>query len=176
MPKVLIVDDDVPLSEELAKLLQKNAYSVEVCHDGEDALQIVSNFRFDLIILDNAMPGLTGLDVCKKFRDTGGKTPIIFLSGHSTSEVKSAGLDLGADDYIVKPFDPPELLARLRAVLRRGEREPIMLLSANGINLDIKKRVASCGEFQIQLTQTETNVLEFFFRNRGSFFSAKELF
>lgn len=162
MSKILVVDDDPAFSAEVSRLLQRSSYSVEVCQSGRDALQLLESFGFDRVILDNNMPGLTGLDVCKKFRDVGGATPIIFLSGQSAAEIKSAGLDFGADDYIVKPFEATEFLARVRAVLRRGVREPMLTLSAEGIELNVAKRIACRSQTIVPLTQTESNVLEFF--------------
>lgn len=119
MPKILVVEDDLVFSYLIQYHLELDHYVVEAVKTGAEGLARLEQRIFDLAILDWMLPDMLGVDVCKKFRAQGGTTPILLLTAKNSSQEKAAGLDSGADDYLVKPFDPTEFLARLRALLRR---------------------------------------------------------
>ena len=119
MTKILLVDDDQNLVASLKDLLIAENYEIETAYLGKDGLQLLQNFAFDLVILDWGLPDLSGIDMLKEFRRSGGATPIIFLTGLSEITDKMEGLGSGADDYVTKPFHSRELVARVRAILRR---------------------------------------------------------
>ena len=121
MTRVLIVDDDPAVRAALDRALRLDGYEVELAADGREALDRVAEVRHDAIVLDVAMPGLDGLQVCRRLRDAGDRTPVLMLTARDAVDDRVAGLDAGADDYLVKPFALKELKARLRALLRRSE-------------------------------------------------------
>lgn len=175
MEKLLVVDDDPEVALSLEQTLATHGYAVESVENGADALQMLSAFRYSLILLDWNMPSLSGIDVCKRYRASGGTTPVIFLTGRDEIADKEAGLDAGGDDYLTKPFDTRELLARIRSVLRRPPNLADTELAAQGLKLDPKLRIASCGEAQVQLSKSENNILQFFLRNVDEYFTAGEV-
>ena len=177
MDKLLIVEDDVEFAQSLKTALAAHGWTVDVAHTGADGLQFLSNFKFDFILLDWELPDTTGLEICKRFRSGNGIVPIIFVTGHDGIEDKEQGLDAGGDDYITKPFDVRELMARIRSIQRRPrtiQRE--QLSCKQGVSLDPQLRVATGAAKSVQLSLTESNILEFFLRNRNRFFSAAQVF
>src|SRR5690242_15662054 len=140
MPKLLVVEDDEELLRHISAWLSSEKYLVETANSGEDALQILGNFNFDVIILDWNLTGITGLEVCQKFRKSGGDTPIIFLTGESDIDHKELGLNSGADDYLTKPFNERELSARVKSLLRRSAGLLSNDLTVKGVTLDIVGR------------------------------------
>jgi OmpR-family two-component system manganese-sensing response regulator len=177
LEKLLIVEDDAEFSQALSKTLVSQGWMVETAGTGRDGLQLLTNFRYDFVLLDWDLPDITGLEICRQFRTAGGATPVIFVTGRSDIEDREAGLDCGGDDYITKPFDVRELLARIRAIQRRPrtlERAP--LVAAQGLALDPLLRTAVSNGKSVQLSLTESNILEFFLRNRNRFFSAVDVF
>src|SRR5215510_14437958 len=118
MAKILLIEDDTDLTAKLSDWFKSENYVIDVATTGEDAMQLLASFTYDVIILDWILPGLAGLEVCQKFRADGGQTPIIFLTGKGQIASKETGLDSGADDYLVKPIGVRELSARLRSMLR----------------------------------------------------------
>jgi len=174
--KLLIVDDDIRLAEELQQTMIEHGWMVEVAHSGDDGLQLLQNFQYDFVLLDWHMPGLSGLQVCRTFRDEGGETPVIFLTGKQEIDDKEAGLDAGADDYLTKPFNVRELLARMRAVQRRPSALAPSALKVGDVELDVKSRVLKRIDSTVQLSRTEMRLLEFFLRNRNQFFTGPQLF
>jgi DNA-binding response OmpR family regulator len=175
MTKLLIVEDDPELSEQLAKCLQDQGYICEVAASGEDGMQLLNSFQFDLIVLDWNLPGITGLEVCKAYRKNGGVTPVLFLTGQSEIHQKESGLDSGADDYLVKPFEVRELTARIRSLLRRPTGLFVDQLSIDGLELEVQNRKVSHGSKNIHLMPTECALLEFFMRHPNRFYSTKDL-
>lgn len=163
---ILIVDDEEEIRDRLRTLLNKQHYHVEVAEDGEEALNKIWDDVYDLVLLDIMLPKIDGLTVLKEIRRSGLDIPVLMLTAKGDIEDRVEGLDLGADDYLAKPFSTSELLARIRAMLRRrGKRQP--LLSAGSISLDtVKREVKRNGEV-LMLTTKEFAILEFLLYNKG---------
>ncbi|MEZ4517982.1 MAG: response regulator transcription factor [Chloroflexota bacterium] len=159
--KVLVVEDDLALSDVLSFTLRRAGYEVVAAYDGLAALEYYDRDEPDLLILDLNLPGLDGLSVCRQIR-TKGETPIIILSVRDGDEAVVRGLEMGADDYIVKPFSPTQLIARIRAVLRRaGVSGPPAMLETGGLALDRSRNELRSGDGQpIRLTPLEVRLLE----------------
>jgi two-component system, OmpR family, response regulator MprA len=163
--RILVVDDDRAVRESLRRSLQFNGYQVELASDGQQAIDTITNARPDAMVLDVMMPRVDGLEVCRRLRGTGDDLPILVLTARDTVSDRVAGLDAGADDYLPKPFALEELLARLRALLRRrtvdtADGPPPQLLSFGGLELDPGTRDVRRGERPISLTRTEFALLE----------------
>jgi two-component system alkaline phosphatase synthesis response regulator PhoP len=170
MKKILIVDDDSVLRESLAAGLEAEGYSISQARDGREGLSRAMEWRPDLFILDLVMPQLGGLEVCRKLREAGIESPIIILTGEKKEEIdKVLGLELGADDYMVKPFGMSELVARVHAVLRRGQPQPVALedVTFGGVHLNFKKKTASKAGKVIHLTAKEFGLLELLISREG---------
>src|SRR4030095_15121453 len=175
MAKILLVEDDVQLSRTVKGWLSLEHHSVETVQSGQDALDMLAVYQYDLIVLDWQLPGLSGLELCKEFRSQGGLTPILMLTGKSAIAEKEAGLDAGSDDYLTKPFHMKELSARVRALLRRASGMTSNVLSAGKLVLDPSLyRVTVNGE-EIHLQKREFALLEFLMRNPNKVFSAEAL-
>jgi two-component system, OmpR family, response regulator MprA len=164
MLHVLVVDDDPPIRRMLERTLAAEGYAVETAADGGSALAAVERSAPDLIVLDVAMPGLDGLAVCRRLRQTGLALPVLLLTARDAVPDRVAGLDAGADDYLVKPFAAEELLARVRALLRRGS-EPGELLAFGDLVFDVRMRSARRGDSGIELSAREAGLLELLLRN-----------
>ena len=165
-PRLLVVDDDRAVRESLRRALTLEGYEVDLAEDGAAALARVAGAPPDAILLDVAMPGVDGLETCRRLRHDGSKLPILMLTARESVSDRVAGLDAGADDYLVKPFALDELLARLRALLRRSDAAaPGDVLEFAGLSLDTGTRVVRRGTRDIELTRTEFSVLELFLRN-----------
>jgi two-component system response regulator MprA len=162
--KILVVDDDAAVRESLRRALQLEGYAVELAEDGQEALERVTSDGVDAIVLDVAMPRLDGLEACRRLRAEGSALPVLMLTARDEVSDRVAGLDAGADDYVVKPFALEELLARLRALLRRAGDEDEGLRFAD-IALDPATREVFRGERPVELTRTEFSLLELFLRN-----------
>jgi two-component system response regulator MprA len=165
--KLLVVDDDPALSRTLRRALAIEGYDVECAEDGSEALQRLAAGRFDAIVLDVAMPRLDGLAVCRRMRARHARTPVLMLTARDAVGDRVAGLDAGADDYLVKPFALDELNARVRALLRRsapenGEGERLSYLD---LELDVTSARARRGNRTLELTRTEQRLLELLLRN-----------
>lgn len=172
---MLLAEDDVALCENVEQLLCAQGFLVDAVIDGSDAMVYLKSFAYDLLILDWDLPGLSGVEICKQFRMSGGMTPILILTGKSSVDEKSIGLDAGADDYVTKPFHPKELQSRIRALLRRpanviGER-----MTAHGLTIDETERTLTKDGKSIELQPLEFALLLFFMKNRGQIFSADSL-
>ncbi|EKV03084.1 response regulator with CheY-like receiver domain and winged-helix DNA-binding domain [Leptolyngbya sp. PCC 7375] len=165
--QILLVDDEVELTEPLSRVLQREGYTVQVAHDGETGYELAANSQFDLLILDWMMPGLSGLDMCRQLREHHLTTPVLFLTAKDTLDDRVEGLDAGADDYLVKPFELRELLARVRALLRRPpirEETQITTLQYQDLTLDSTNQIARRGggilpERIIELSEKEAQIL-----------------
>jgi two-component system response regulator MprA len=161
---VLVVDDDPPIRRMLQRTFVGEGYQVETAADGGSALAAVERSVPDLLVLDVAMPGIDGLAVCRRLRRAGLAFPILLLTARDAVSDRVAGLDAGADDYLVKPFASEELLARVRALLRRGS-EPPELLAFGDLVFDVKARTARRGDAEIPLRPREADLLELLLRN-----------
>jgi two-component system, OmpR family, response regulator MprA len=164
MVTVLVVDDDPPIRRMLERTFAAEGYRVELAADGGEALAAVDRSVPDLLVLDVAMPGIDGLAVSRRLRRRGLALPILLLTARDAVPDRVAGLDAGADDYLVKPFASEELLARARALLRRGH-EPGELLAFGDLVLDVRARSARRGEREIHLSAREGALLELLLRN-----------
>ena len=164
MLSVLLVDDDPPIRRMLERTFTAEGYRVEAAAGGGEALAAVERSVPDLLVLDVAMPGVDGLAVCRRLRSRGLAVPILLLTARDAVPDRVAGLDAGADDYLVKPFASEELLARARALLRRGN-EPGELLAFGDLVLDVRARSARRGENEIHLSAREAELLELLLRN-----------
>ena len=164
MIAILVVDDDAPIRRMLERTLTAEGYAVESAADGGAALAAVERAVPDLVVLDVAMPGLDGLSVCRRLRRAGLGLPVLLLTARDAVSDRVAGLDAGADDYLVKPFAPEELLARVRALLRRGS-EPAEVLAFDDLVFDVRTRSARRGESEIHLSAREAELLELLLRN-----------
>ena len=173
--KVLVVDDDTKTVELVKLYLNRDGYRVLTAYDGLDALRLARERQPDLIVLDLMLPGMDGLEVCRTLRDET-DVPIIMLTARTTDQDKLTGLDLGADDYVTKPFSPKELAARVRAVLRRlpGERGPDEIKHGK-ITLDFLKQEASVSGKQLNLTPVEFKLLGVLVKEPGRVFSRAQL-
>jgi DNA-binding response OmpR family regulator len=173
--KILLVDDDEIIAGVLKKALTSQHYLVDMATDGEEGWELAEAFEYDLILLDLMLPKLDGLNFCKRRRAKGDRTPIVLLTGQDTSISKVTGLDIGADDYIVKPFDLQELLARIRALLRRGSGTPTPILEWGSLHLDPSNCQVTYDEQLLHLTAKEYSILELFLRNTQRIFSQSAL-
>lgn len=173
--KILVVEDERDLNRIITKHLKKNNYSVDSCFDGQEALDFISYSEYDLIITDIMMPNVDGYEFIDKLRANKNDTPVIMLTAKDTLEDKIVGLDSGADDYIVKPFEFDELLARIRVLMRRNYGLATNIIQIEEVTLDLaKKQVAKSGEI-IDLTGKEYEVLEYLMKNKGSILSRDQI-
>ncbi len=163
---VLIVEDDDSVARFLKQAVTEAGYTAQVVGDGKDALGLAQTVEFDLILLDVMIPRVNGFDVCRRLRAARVMSPILIITARDALEDKVEGLDAGADDYIVKPFQIAELLARARALLRRGASSPTVL-QVGGLTLDPATRQASRDGQTINLSATEYSLLEYLMRNTG---------
>jgi len=166
--KLLLAEDERSLSDALVTILKHNNYSVDAVYDGVSALDYLGVEKYDGVILDVMMPKLDGFSVLKELRSRGDKTPVLILTAKSLVDDKVQGLDLGADDYLTKPFSSKELLARIRSITRRGAiGEAANSLAFSDLILDTKSFVLSCGEEKVQLTSKEYMLMEIFMSAKG---------
>jgi len=173
--RVLVVDDDVKTVELVKLYLNRDGYRVLTAYDGAEALRLVKEGRPDLVVLDLMLPGIDGLQVCRTLRDES-DVPIIMLTARTTDQDKLTGLDLGADDYVTKPFSPRELAARVRTVLRRlpGERGPVEI-KHGALTINFLKHESSLSDKPLNLTDIEFKLLGVFAKEPGRVFSRAEL-
>lgn len=166
--RILVVDDDRAVRESLRRSLTFNGYSVELAQDGVEALELISSDRPDAVVLDDMMPRLDGRGVCRQLRSNGDDLPVLMLTARDSIDERVAGLDAGADDYLPKPFALEELLARMRALLRRtgpDDRTESAALTFSDLSLDPVTREVTRGSRSISLTRTEFSLLEMLIHN-----------
>jgi DNA-binding response OmpR family regulator len=175
LARILLAEDDTLAAQLLKDVLEGERHTVDMVHDGNDALSMLSAYSFDILILDITMPGLDGLSVLKEFRSNGGLNPVLILSGRGKSEDKSLGLDLGADDYMSKPYDVRELSSRIRALLRRDPQLASEIIQCGNLKLDSKAGKLHRGLEEIKLLPKEYLLLEFLMRHQNQLFSAQDL-
>lgn len=175
MAKILLVEDDLDLANNVCDVLKADKHRVEHVGDGADALHMLSVYEYDLIVLDWAMPKISGLDVCRQFRAMRGHTPILMLTGKNDISEKESGLDAGADDYLTKPFDKRELSARVRALLRRPRTLPGTLIEIDDIRLHREERKVFKSGCEIDLPPIQFNLLEYLMLHPNQIFSSDTL-
>ncbi|MDX1976853.1 MAG: response regulator transcription factor [Pseudanabaenaceae cyanobacterium bins.68] len=163
--KILLVEDDTRLAEPLAEFLTDHRYKVDTVDNGESAWEKLQSSIYDLVILDVILPKLNGIDLCRRLRSSGYTIPVLMVTALDTSPDKVAGLEAGADDYVVKPLDLPELLARIRALMRRTEPSLLTALKWGDLCVDIGTHEALYGDQQMRLTPKEFGILELLVRN-----------
>lgn len=173
--KLLYAEDERSLSEAVVDVLEYNKFSVDAVYDGMDALDYARSGHYDGIILDVMMPKLSGLEVLERLRAAGSKTPILLLTAKSEIEDRIAGLDLGADDYLPKPFAMGELLARIRAMLRRRAEFTPDVLTLGNLSLDRQSYTLSVGDNRMILPKLEFQLMELFLLNRGIYLSTEDI-
>ncbi len=163
--RILIVEDERQIAAFLERGLKEEGYAIDVVYNGNDALDWAAAVEYDGIVLDVMLPGRDGFSVCRELRARGSKTPVLMLTARDTVDDRVAGLDIGADDYLVKPFAFKELVARLRAVTRRQTDTRSVELQVGDLTLNTLTHTAQRGERRIELTAKEYNLLEFLMRN-----------
>ena len=173
--KILLAEDEVDLNNVVTRYLKKNGYSVDSVLDGEEALDYLEYSEYDLVILDIMMPKVDGFEVIKKLRDKGNHTSVLMLTARDSADDKVKGLDLGADDYIVKPFDFNELLARIRAVVRRKYGNSSNKLAIGDLILDTSEKSVTRAGKQIELTGKEYEVLEYLMQSKNRILSREQI-
>jgi DNA-binding response OmpR family regulator len=175
MPKILIVEDDPVVQMTLVDWLSSEKHLVETTASGADALQMMTAFEYDLVVLDWMLPEMSGVDILRSYRSNGGDAQVILLTGKDDLFSKTTGLDLGADDYLTKPVQLPELSSRIRACLRRrGTFQPFRVTVGN-VHLDADKRLVTLNGERIFLTTKEFTVLEFLMRHPKEVFGSRAL-
>ena len=173
--KLLIAEDEVDLAEALAAFFEKNQFTVDAVHDGQDAYDYARAGDYDVVILDVMMPKLNGIQVLRRLREEGYSAPVMMLTAKAQKDDRVEGFDAGADDYLPKPFAPDELLARVRALLRRaGDYKPTVL-SFGALSLDCAAGLLTCGREAVRLSGREFQVMELFLRSPKVIFSADKL-
>ena len=173
--KILLAEDEVDLNNVVTRYLKKNGYSVDSVLDGEEALDYLEYGEYDLVILDIMMPKVDGFEVIKKLRNKGNHTSVLMLTARDSADDKVKGLDLGADDYIVKPFDFNELMARIRAVVRRKYGNSSNKLVIGDLILDTSKKSVTRAGKQIELTGKEYEVLEYLMQSKNRILSREQI-
>jgi two-component system alkaline phosphatase synthesis response regulator PhoP len=168
-PTILVVDDERNIGELARLYLRTEGYRVELAYDGREALEKVAALRPALVVLDLMMPEVDGWEVCRRLRDSGGRTPVIMLTAKGDDIDKIVGLELGADDYMAKPFNPRELVARVRAVLRRAyePERATRVLTVGNLRVDVGRREVTIDERQVELRAKEFDLLTAFVENLG---------
>lgn len=175
MAKILIVEDDLDLRQIVEDWLKHDHHLIETASKGDEAMELIGIYSYDLIILDWQLPVYDGIQILKKFRQNGGKTPVLMLTGQDLAEQIEQGLDSGADDYLTKPFHMKELSARIRALLRRPVSVTDIVLRAAGINLNPRTFAVTKDGTDIRLLPKEFALLEFLMRHPNQVFSAEAL-
>lgn len=175
MAKILIVEDEDMLSDPIRIYLTMEHHLVEVVEDGLEAAERLKFYKYDLVIMDWVLPSLSGIDVCKQFRASGGTTPILMLTAKRQTQEKVSALDAGADDYLTKPFEVQEVSARVRALLRRPQSMAGNSLSARNVVMEPSTYKVTREGQEVQLLPKEFALLEFFMRHPNQVFSAEAL-
>lgn len=173
--RVLVVEDQAELAESVARVLRREGMAVDVVHDGSDALERTSVVDYDIVVLDRDVPGTHGDDVCRTLVEEVPQTRVLMLTASSTIAERVEGLNLGADDYVPKPFAYPELIARVRAIGRRPRTALPPVLVHGDLRLDPAKRIATRGGVRLTLSPKEFSLLEYLLAAQGRVVSAEEL-
>ncbi|MEQ8997765.1 MAG: two-component system response regulator RppA [Coleofasciculus sp. B1-GNL1-01] len=177
--RILLVDDEVELTDPLSRVLKREGYEVDVAYEGQSGRQLAMQSDYDLLILDWMLPHQSGLELCQQLRSQGKTTPVLFLTAKDTLDDRVMGLDAGADDYLVKPFELRELLARVRALLRRStatETNAPVRLRVASLELDVDNQLAYRNGRLIELSEKETQLLDYFMRHSGQLLTHGEIY
>ncbi len=175
MAKILIVEDDLMVAHMVLDWVRSEHHTGEVVHNGTDGRDRLTFYAYDLAILDWQLPGITGIEICRQYRQEGGSIPILMLTGQNTMDDKETGFDAGADDYLTKPFDLRELRVRVRALLRRPSEVVPALVGSSAVSLDYKGYSLVRDGQKIKLLPKEFAVLEFLLRHPGQFFTPDQI-
>ena len=173
--RILVVEDERKLAQVISSALRAESYDVVVAATGGDGFYRASSQPFDLVLLDLMLPGRSGLDILHTLRERRVETPVLIVTARDGVDDRVRGLDLGADDYLVKPFAVPELLARIRALLRRGRPSDALRLKIADLHLDVVSRRVMRGAHIVELTTREFELLEYLMRHQGHFVSREML-
>ena len=173
--RILIAEDEIGIAKALKLILEKNRFSVDMVHNGLDALDYMLSVSYDAVVLDIMMPGLDGLEVLKRARAAGVSSPVLFLTARGEIEDRVAGLDAGADDYLPKPFATSEFVSRVKALTRRSGSYTPDIISLGETKLDLSGYTLSRGDRSVRLGNKEFQLMELFMRNRGRVFSTEYL-
>ena len=173
--RVLVVEDEKDLNRVITRKLKAEGYSVDSCFDGAEALDYMEMTPYDVIVMDIMMPEKNGYQVLKEMREKGNRSPVLFLTARDALEDRVKGLDLGADDYLVKPFHFEELMARIRVMLRRNHGSVSNRLALADLTLDYDTHEVRRGEKRIELSAKEFSILEYMLRNKGIVLSREKL-
>lgn len=173
--RLLVVEDQKDLSEIIVRKLKSEGYAVDACYDGKEALNYLGGAEYDAVLLDIMLPNITGIGVLKKMRADGNSTPVLLLTALGSVDDRVAGLDAGADDYLTKPFNFDELLARIRAMLRRRTDNTSPVLEHKGVQVNTASHEVFRDGREIELTAKEYNILEYMMQNIGCVISRDKL-
>jgi two-component system, OmpR family, copper resistance phosphate regulon response regulator CusR len=173
--QVLLIEDEKKLARSLERHLKREGYAVELAFDGDEAIHKILGNKYQLLILDLNLPKKSGYDLLSELRLQLDSTPVLILSARDSVEDRVKGLRLGADDYLIKPFDSGEFLARVEAILRRAEMSSNHILTAGDLSMDIKNRCVKRGDKEINLSPKEFSLLEFFLRNKNQVLTRKRI-
>lgn len=173
--KILIVEDERSLARALRQILEEAGYEAESVYAGDDGLHYAGTNAYDLIVLDVMLPGMDGFSVVRALRQQMIRVPVLMLTARSSVTDKVNGLDAGADDYLTKPFEPEELLARIRCLLRRGDNAVLDEITAFDLRLTLATHHLLCGEQSIQLSSREFQIMRLMMNNTGRYLSKDEL-
>ncbi|KAB2881583.1 response regulator transcription factor [bacterium] len=173
--KILIIEDEKKVARALKEGLGKEGFDATVAYNGEDGFFCINSGTFDLVILDWMLPGRDGIEILKTMRQKSISTPVLVLTAKDSVEDKVTGFDAGTDDYLIKPFAFPELVARVRALLRRGNQEAVQQLTFAGIEMNLLTRKVFRDNRALQLTNKEFELLEYFLRNKNKIVSREML-
>jgi DNA-binding response OmpR family regulator len=173
--RILVTEDEKDLADALAKGLERQGYAVDVAYDGEESLRLAEVNNYDLLVLDLNLPKVDGMEVCRRLRDSGSSIGILMLTARAGLGDRVNGLDQGADDYLVKPFHFPELLARVRSILRREGEQRKLILRVGDLVLDPNAHRVSFRDSRVVLTAKEFGILEYMMRNVGCVVSQEDL-
>jgi two-component system, OmpR family, response regulator len=173
--RLLVAEDDNALRDVLERGLKESGYTVDVVADGEEALRFLGTYEYEVAIIDWRMPKITGLEVIQRLRRRGSALPVLMLTARDTAQDRVAGLNEGADDYLVKPFDYSELLARVRALQRRGEALQSLLITVGSLTLDTVTRRVCIGTVEPRLTAIELALLEILIQRSPAVVSRRSL-
>ncbi|OFY44272.1 MAG: DNA-binding response regulator [Bacteroidetes bacterium GWF2_40_14] len=175
--RILIVEDEPKVASFIKNGLEESYYEADIAYDGLSAEKLIRQYKYDLFILDIIIPQISGLDLCKKLKKSMSNIPVLMLTALGTTDDKLVGFDAGADDYLVKPFEFRELLARIRVLLKRTNRphDSVNKLVVGDLELNLDRKTARRGDQDIELTAKEITLLEYFMRNEGRVLSRNDI-